>query len=167
VTTLGTRITAIALVALVAGAASRVSLRAEPTPAPRHSLSATRGVRLARTAPRTVWDSVFTEEQAKRGEELYGQSCARCHQDTLIGKDDALPLAGSAFFAGWDKHTLNTLFDRINSSMPSDDPGSLSKQQIADVIAYILRFNGFPAGKAELPVQADLLREITLLATKP
>ena len=131
------------------------------------ALGATAATGAARLAPRTVWDGVYTEEQAKRGETLFQNSCARCHAETLKGIDDAPPLAGSAFLSGWDGKPLSELFQRINSSMPSDDPGTLSKPQIVDLIAYILRFGAFPAGGAELAPDPAQLLEIKFVAAKP
>lgn len=160
---MNTRIATVALTAVALSAAAQFTLRDGRAPAPRRQLSADAPFR----APRTVWDSVYSAEQAKRGEEIFGKSCARCHQAALTGADDAPPLAGSAFLSGWDGLTVGTLSDRINSSMPSDDPGSLSRQQIVDVISYVLKYNTFPAGAAELPVQVELLKEIKIVATRP
>jgi mono/diheme cytochrome c family protein len=155
---------AVAAASVVAlSAASRLSLRAAEAGAPRHPLP---DIRLAH-APRTVWDGVYTDSQATRGQTLYGQSCTKCHLDALTGLDDAPALAGAAFLGGWNKMSVSALFERVNSSMPSDDPGSLSRQQVADVLAYVLRFNNFPAGSAELPTQGELLKEIAFLSTKP
>jgi len=117
--------------------------------------------------PRTVWDSVYSDSQATRGQSLYSKVCSRCHQDALTGQDDAPPLAGKPFFDGWNNKSLGALNERISSSMPSDDPGSLSKQDVADVISYILRFNSFPAGSTELPPQPDVLKDITIVSVKP
>lgn len=150
------RVVAVAVLALAASAAPRFTMRAAQAPDARRSLH----------APRTVWDSVYTEEQAQRGQVLFRNACERCHGETLKGIDDAPPLAGSAFIAGWEGKTLKALFERINSSMPSDDPGTLTKAQIADAVAYILKFGAFPAGAAELPGDPEQLIEIKIVATK-
>jgi mono/diheme cytochrome c family protein len=157
------RIAVAAASVLALSAASHFSLRTAEAGAPRHPLTE---IRLA-YAPRTVWDSVYSDAQATRGQTLYGQSCTRCHLDTLTGLDDAPALAGTPFLGGWNKMSVGALFERINSSMPSDDPGSLSRQQVADVLAYVLRFNNFPAGSAELPTQGEPLKEIMILSAKP
>src|ERR1035437_1604273 len=143
--------------------ASHLSLRAAEPSAPRHPLSEIRPA----YAPRTVWDSVYSDAQATRGQTLYGQSCTKCHQDALTGLDDAPALTGGSFLGGWNKMSLGALFERVNSSVASDDPGSLSKQQIADILAYMLRFNNFPAGSGELPIQSELLKEIMIISAKP
>src|SRR5688572_22730751 len=79
----------------------------------------------AAQAPRTVWDGVYTNEQADRGEKLYAQYCAQCHGDALGGVESAPPLTGSAFASNWEGLPLGELFERMRSSMPQDKPGSL------------------------------------------
>src|SRR4029077_1449326 len=128
-----------------------------------------RGGRAQETAPtsRSVWDGVYTEEQAKRGEELYRKECASCHGDTLIGGGGAAPLTGGTFLSNWNGLTVGDLFDRIRKTMPQGSLGKLTKQQDADILAYLLSFNKFPAGKTELQKQVEFLREIRFEATKP
>ena len=116
---------------------------------------------------RSVWDGVYTEEQAKRGEEMYRRECASCHGDTLVGGGGAAPLAGGAFLSNWNGLTVGDLFDRIRKTMPQGSLGKLTKQQDADILAYLLSFNKFPAGKTELQKQVEFLREIRFEATKP
>ena len=119
------------------------------------------------SGPRTVWDGVYTEAQAKRGEAIYRQSCALCHGDALLGREMASPLTGPAFAANWNGVTLGDLIERMRVTMPQDRPGSLSRQQNADVLAYILSVSRFPAGKAELPRQTEILNQIRFVASKP
>jgi mono/diheme cytochrome c family protein len=130
---------------------------------------ATRVLRAQETAPtsRSVWDGVYTEEQAKRGEELYRKECASCHGDTLVGGGGAAPLTGGAFLSNWNGLTVGDLFDRIRKTMPQGSLGKLSKQQDADILACLLSFNKFPAGKTELQKQVEFLKEIRFEATKP
>lgn len=116
---------------------------------------------------RSVWDGAFTREQSKRGEALYGQHCSSCHGPDLAGNDEAAPLTGSAFLANWDGLSLGDLTERIRVSMPPNNPGKLSRQQIVDIISYMLSFNSFPAGKAELDPKAEALKEIRIEAAKP
>src|SRR5687767_9007473 len=71
--------------------------------------------------PRTVWDGVYTQAQAKRAATLYKEKCAKCHADELTGNADSPPLVGSEFSAAWNDLSLNDLFDRIIKSMPDDD----------------------------------------------
>ena len=76
-------------------------------------------------------------------------------------------LTGGAFMANWDGLTVGDLAERIRVSMPMNSPGSLSRQQTADVVAYILRFNQFPSGKEELPREVQALKEILIKASRP
>jgi quinoprotein glucose dehydrogenase len=116
---------------------------------------------------RSVWDGVFTEEQSKRGEPVYQKECAACHGDTLAGGESAPPLSGGVFLANWNGLTLGDLFDRIRKTMPLSAPGRLTRQQDADVLAFLLSVNKFPAGKTELYRQSEMLREIRFESKKP
>ena len=86
---------------------------------------------------RSVWDGVYTEEQAERGHSVYHQQCELCHGDTLLGGDEVPPLSGAQFLANWNGLTVGDLFERIRKSMPANDPGRLTSQQNADVLAYL------------------------------
>jgi cytochrome c len=114
---------------------------------------------------RSVWDGVFTEEQAKRGEPIYRKECAACHGDMLTGGESAPPLTGGAFLANC--LTMGDLFDRIRKTMPQSAPGRLTRQQDADILAFMLSVNKFPTGKAELYRQSEMLKEIRFESTKP
>ena len=116
---------------------------------------------------RSVWDGVYTEEQAKRGEEVYKKECAACHGAELTGGESAPPLTGGAFQANWNGLTLGDLFDRIRKTMPQAKPGSLTRQQDSDVLAFMLSVNKFPAGKTELYRQSEMLKEIRFETKKP
>jgi mono/diheme cytochrome c family protein len=105
-------------------------------------------------------DGVFTPEQAERGSTSYAKACASCHRANLAGKGAALPLAGSGFLSNWDGQTVGDLFDKIQTSMPADRPGKLSRPENADILAFILSVNKFPAGKTELPSEAKSLEQI-------
>jgi S-disulfanyl-L-cysteine oxidoreductase SoxD len=121
---------------------------------------------IAQDTQRTVWDGVFTADQAKRGEAAFVEACSNCHGRTLEGADMTPALTGGGFMSNWDGLTLGDLFDRIRISMPADRPGSLSRQEDADVVAYILQFNQFPAGKEELPRDVQVLKQIVFKASK-
>ena len=120
----------------------------------------------AQTPPRTAWTGVYTTEQADRGKKVYVKSCQECHGETLLGADNAPGLAGDEFLGKWSKVSVGDLFDRVQSTMPDTNPGSLTAPQYADVIAYVLRENTFPAGKDELPSNLDTLAKI-MLGPKP
>jgi S-disulfanyl-L-cysteine oxidoreductase SoxD len=117
--------------------------------------------------PRSVWDGVYTEEQAKRGEPFYRKECAACHGDQLSGGESAPPLTGGAFLSNWNGLSVGDLFDRIRKTMPQTNPGRLTRQQDADILAYVLSRNKFPSGKTELYRQSEMLKEIRFEAEKP
>ena len=117
-------------------------------------------------APRSVWDGVYTEEQAKRGAALYAKECAGCHGTQLTGGEEAPALTGSTFTSNWNGLTLGELFERTRTTMPQNDPSKVSRQQHADILAFVLSFNRFPAGKVELPTQTEVLREIRFEAER-
>ena len=121
---------------------------------------------LPQDTQRTVWDGVYTGEQAQRGEKVYVEACSNCHGRTLEGADMTPALTGGGFMSNWDGLTVGDLFDRIRISMPADRPGSLSRQEDVDVIAYILRFNQFPGGKEELPREVLALKQILYKASR-
>lgn len=126
-------------------------------------------------APRTasaqssssVWDGVYTEEQAKRGEALYSQYCGECHGPDLTGGDQVASLTGDVFMSNWNGLTLGDLLERIRVSMPLDNPDRANRQQKADIVAFLLRFNRFPAGSTELARQTEVLQQIRFESTKP
>lgn len=121
----------------------------------------------AQSPERSVWDGVYSVEQAKRGETLYANNCASCHGSALGGGESAPALTGGEFFANWNGLTLGDLFDRIRVSMPADRPGKLNREQNADVLAFILSVSQFPAGKTELEHQSEILKQIRFEAEKP
>ena len=125
------------------------------------------GIAAIAQTSKTVWDGVYTDDQAKRGEGFYGKECASCHGSELTGGEAAPPLTGDAFYANWNGLTLGDLFERIRVSMPQNAPGSLSRQQNADILAFILKVNQFPAGKTELDRQTEILKTIKFDSTKP
>jgi quinoprotein glucose dehydrogenase len=115
---------------------------------------------------KSVWDGVYTDEQATRGKTGYSEQCASCHGAELTGGEMAPGLAGGEFLAGWDGLTVGDLFERIRISMPQNAPGSLSGQQNADILAFVLAVNKFPTGTAELPKDAMILKAIKFEAKK-
>ena len=97
---------------------------------------------------RTVWDDgVYTEAQAARGMTAFGQSCGGCHSLTSEGK---APLAGEPFWKSFAQKTAGELLDFVGTYMPNGNPGSLSQSTYADIVAVMLKSNGFPAGAREL-----------------
>jgi S-disulfanyl-L-cysteine oxidoreductase SoxD len=105
-------------------------------------------------SPRTVWDGVYTDNQASRGEAVFKMSCSSCH-----GPDE---FKGDAFLGTWDGSTVFDFFSSLQATMPMDNPGSLKPEAYSDVVAYFFRGNAFPAGKAELPADPELLKLIRI-----
>jgi len=121
----------------------------------------------AQDQAKSVWDGVYTEEQARRGEALYAERCVRCHGATYMGgTDGATALVGPTFNGNWNNVPLDQMLDRMRLTMPMDKPATLSRQQTADALAFILSINKMPAGKTELPRQAEILNQITYKASK-
>ena len=118
----------------------------------------------------SVWDGVFTEAQATRGQAVYEGACALCHGRRLNGAPDdpdmrsSPPLARARFLRVWEGRSLATLFEYTRATMPEDNPSSLTDEEYLDVIAYMLSVGGMPAGADEL--QPDL-RNIARVVLQP
>jgi len=108
----------------------------------------------------SVWDGVYTQAQADRGKDLYSTQCASCHGPELTGGEMAPALTGGEFVSNWDGLTVGDLFERIRISMPQNSPGSLSGQQNADILSFVLSQNKFPVGTTELPKESMILKGI-------
>jgi S-disulfanyl-L-cysteine oxidoreductase SoxD len=98
---------------------------------------------------RTVTDRVYSDAQAERGQQLYKTQCVTCHGEALEGVVGP-PLAGSGFLSTWSGRSLAELVDKIEKTMPPQQPGSVSQQQATDLAAYFLSAGKFPAGPTEL-----------------
>lgn len=122
---------------------------------------------LVRAAAHTTWDSIYTDSQATRGETLYKATCLKCHGETLAGTDSAVSLAGNDFMVNWDGLTLDQLYDKMLTTMPSDNPKSVPSAQIVDILAFVLSKNAFPSGKAALPDDVATLKDIKFAKAKP
>src|ERR1700683_1292919 len=99
------------------------------------------------TGRRTVWDGVYTEAQAARGTIAFGQSCSGCHALAAEGK---APLVGDPFWKSFAQKTVGDLFEFVSANMPNGTPGSLNESTYTDIVALMLKSNGFPAGTTEL-----------------
>ena len=132
-----------------------------------HALGAGRAQDIATKPARTVWDGVYTEEQATRGQTQYVRACASCHAPDLRGGSTAPSLVEESFSFQWADTTVGELFERIRMLMPSDRPNSLSSQAYRDVVAFILQANKFPSGDKELDTEIEALRQILIPARKP
>jgi mono/diheme cytochrome c family protein len=115
------------------------------------------------TAKMTVWDKVYTDEQAKRGEAVYAKSCAACHGEALIG-GNAPPLKGDEFAFLWGDKSVGELFDRMKTLMPPENPSGLPADTYRDIIAFVLRANSYPAGEKDMPADKEALDRIVITA---
>lgn len=102
------------------------------------------------TAGKSVWQGVYTEEQATRGDTEHQNNCSSCHGTEKYSGDN--------FTKNWVGRTVFDLFEQIRTTMPDDNPGGLSAQQYKDVVAYILKTNGIPAGTDSLPSDPEAMR---------
>src|SRR4051812_28970385 len=96
-------------------------------------------------APQSVWDGIYTVEQAVKGEASYTEACASCHGEKLEGQGQAPPLAGSEFASNWNGSSVGDLFERVQVSMPADRPGQLTKEKNAGILAFLFKVNKFPS----------------------
>jgi quinoprotein glucose dehydrogenase len=119
----------------------------------------------AQAPSRTAKDGVYSAAQAARGQAIYKEQCAACHGESLGGAN-APPLAGDAFIGVWGG-PLADLVDKIEKTMPLNNPGKLTRQQSADVLAYMLQVGRFPAGTMELRGDDAALKQIALAGPRP
>lgn len=103
---------------------------------------------------------VYTEAQAKRGAEAYASACSSCHGPGLEGDGFAPALSGSMFMANWTGTTVGDLFERIRVSMPPGQEDTVTAQEKADIVGFILKSNKYPAGSTELGTQTAALKMI-------
>lgn len=118
---------------------------------------------------RTIWEGVYTEEQAKQGQSVYQAPCALCHGRRLNGAPDdsdmvpGPPLSRHKFLRVWDGRSLGSLFTYTNSTMPKSNPGFLPPEDYAAIIAHMLEMSGAPAGDQELSADVWDLSHITIV----
>ncbi len=101
---------------------------------------------------RSALEGVYSEEQAERGERTFRAFCATCHTESEFHGDHFQRQVGG--------DSVDRFFDYVRFNMPQDSPGSLSRRNYVDVMAYILKLNGYPAGEEDLPSAAGGLQQI-------
>lgn len=147
-----------------AAALLRAVMRERGMPVPESTQPGAGGAGSPRTAAqaggKTIWDGVFTDAQATRGQETYNKACATCHAEDLLGSTNAPALVGEAFFSRFNRTSADDVIDVIRRTMPQEAPDTLGMPAYADIASYIFKANGSPAGSAELPVDRTTLREI-------
>ena len=104
--------------------------------------------------PRPAQASAYTATQAARGEAEFARTCAGCHVPSQF--------SGPSFMRSWSGRSAYDLFSLIRTTMPFDNPGQLSREAYADVVAFLLRVNGYAPGPRELPAEDEALRGIRL-----
>ena len=109
----------------------------------------------------------FTKAQAERGKALFEANCAQCHGADLNGSPGGPPLTGFAFRGRWQPQKGDALLAFMQAKMPPGNPGQLSTQNYADVLAHVLAGNGGKPGAAELPADVKRLAPLSLAATLP
>ena len=112
---------------------------------------------------KSIWVGVYTNGQAQRGRTAYLAKCASCHRDDLAGSSMAPALVGTGFLLMWDGKSVRDFYGRIRTTMPGDLPGSLSREETLDILAYLLQANGLPAGHEELEGSAEALQQIRII----
>lgn len=109
---------------------------------------------------------VYTDAQAMEGKAVYDSACARCHRADMLGSFEAPPLTGR-LIANWSGNSLAGLSAYMQKAMPLFAPGSLSPEVNAKLIAYILKTEGYPAGRTPLPADGAALAKIRFVPLTP
>ena len=107
---------------------------------------------LANGEGQTLNDAIYTEAQAESGETLYEEHCLTCHDDKYF----------RPVLRRWDGQSLGLFYSVMIGTMPQSNPGALPLEEYADILAYILAENRYPAGDTELPAEPDALNSITI-----
>ena len=102
----------------------------------------------------SVANAFYTTQQASRGDGLFRDNCTSCHASSEF--------AGASFEQRWRNRSVGDIYEFILYSMPEDNPGGLPEQTYADILAYVLALNDFPAGESELPTSIDALIQMKI-----
>jgi ankyrin repeat protein len=112
---------------------------------------------------KTIWDGVFTDQQAQRGQQVYQRACAACHLDSLQGDAVSPPLTGSGFLARFTGQSAHEMVQNLRASMPQNAPDSLGDRAYIDLVSYLLKANGSKTGALELPLDVAELEKIAVV----
>lgn len=133
---------------------SRLLLTVLATALPTVLVGSTLSAQSTTTAPPPSPRGAYTEAQAARGEATYRANCTSCHATSAY--------VGEAFVRAWDGRTAYDIFELIRTTMPNDNPGRLSREQYADVVAYLFKLNRLPAGERPLPTDDEGLKQVRI-----
>lgn len=97
---------------------------------------------------------VYTDAQAKRGQQVYAGACQSCHTPSSH--------QGATFQQNWYRHPLSDLFNYVSQKMPQDNPGSLDPNDAADVVAFLLKVYAMPTGTTELTPDTVAMQKILI-----
>jgi mono/diheme cytochrome c family protein len=120
------------------------------------AITATPHAQQAKEDPQSILDRIYSEPQALRGEQRFKASCSSCHT--------IQEFAENAFADRWSGQTMAEAFEFVRSNMPENDPGGLKPAEYADVLAYILRANGYPIGTQDMPADKDALKKYEIVS---
>jgi cytochrome c len=116
---------------------------------------------------KSVWSGVYTDAQADRGVAVYKAKCTFCHGDSLRGAiDGGPPLRGLEFTLRWNGIALSDMVDQIAQQMPFEKPNTLKRQEYVDILTFLFRANGIPAGTTELTTDPAALSSVEFFAEK-
>jgi mono/diheme cytochrome c family protein len=122
-------------------------------------------------------DAFYTEEQAERGKAYFTGACSMCHSVDPDNSTEFDPRNARGYRLGGIRKTTSLaygsipekyrsvadLFLKIRTTMPGYDGGGLSAQTYVDIVAYLLRANGLPAGPAELTDDIPAMKTMALM----
>jgi len=112
-------------------------------------------------------DGIYSADQAHRGEALYQKQCVGCHGTALDGAGPYPALSGDEFLGKYAGQPATNLYDMIQKLMPATAPGSLTRPEAGDLLAYILSYNKLPAGKTDLPTDDEGLKKVLIPKAPP
>ncbi len=101
----------------------------------------------------TVWNGIYTPDQALRGQDAFELHCLRCHETDIDAANPDARFRGHMFMERWREYDLVSLYDFIRLTMPRRDPGSLSDATYVDIVAHVMMVNAFPPGPRELDTE--------------
>jgi cytochrome c len=115
-------------------------------------------------ARQSVWDGVYTDAQASRGQRQYARACEQCHGPDMSGDpvEEIPSLVLDSFMRSWNGRSVKDLFDSVKQSMPKDKPGSLGTGAYVDIVAYLLQANKFPSGSRDLGRTPEQLQPVVI-----